>query len=72
MTPFWILLGALVLGAVLGLSKWLGRFLRAFALAFAVGLFLHFQTNPAEALQTFAALGAGWYVARKVRIGRVI
>lgn len=58
---------AVVLVALLAVTRVLRRLLFAFAVAAAGLLLLHFQTNPAEAGAALAAMGGGIAFAGPLR-----
>lgn len=59
MSLAWIIAGAVVLVALVSVTRLLRRFLFAFAAAAGALLVLHMQTNPAEAGTALAAMGGG-------------
>ncbi|PWG17285.1 hypothetical protein [Salibaculum griseiflavum] len=67
MTAIWIIVGAVVLFALVSVTRILRRFLFAFVFAAAGLLLLHFQTNPAEAGAALAAMGGGVVLAGPLR-----
>lgn len=67
MSWLWLVIGAVVLSALLGLTQHLRRLVLGFVLALVVLLALHFQTNPTEATAALATLTAGLAAARPLR-----
>lgn len=67
MTAIWIIVGAVVLFALVSVTRILRRFLFAFVLAAGGLLLLHFQTDPAEAGAALAAMGGGVVIAGPLR-----
>lgn len=54
-----IIAGAVVLVAVMSVTRFIRRFLFAFSLAAAALLLLHMRTDPVEAGAALAAMGGG-------------
>ncbi|NBR88586.1 MAG: hypothetical protein EBS68_01530 [Rhodobacteraceae bacterium] len=67
MTLAWAVIAVIALTGLFAVTKLLRRLVWAFALAFGALLFVHFQTNPAEAATAGAALGGSLLVASPLR-----
>lgn len=67
MSWVWIITGAVVLVALLGVFKWIRLFAFAFTIAAVALLLLHFQSDPVEAGAALAAMGGGLLAVRPLR-----